>query len=129
MSREDAEGSPEDCAAVATACHHAMDAGAPPSITRPAVELPAACRAGIPQDAEAVADFVGVGGSAKDGVGLPRRAGEHHVVGYGENVDNPTIDVISAEINFIGDLVGPHDDLCGPMVLAARGRVCPHTAK
>jgi len=53
---------------------------------------------------------------------MPRRAGEHHVVGYGENSDNPTIDIISAEINFIGDLVGPSDDPCGLMVLAARGR-------
>ncbi|MFD5666170.1 NAD(P)-dependent alcohol dehydrogenase [Streptomyces anthocyanicus] len=79
--------------------------------------------------AEAVIDFVGEGGSTGDGIGMLRRAGDYHVVGYGENIDVPTIDVISAEINFIGNLVGSYNDLCELMVLAARGRVRLHTAK
>ncbi|MFJ3700283.1 MULTISPECIES: NAD(P)-dependent alcohol dehydrogenase [Streptomyces] len=78
--------------------------------------------------AETVIDFVGEGGSTKDGVGMLRRAGDYHVVGYGENIDVPTIDVISAEINFIGNLVGSYGDLCELMVLAAQGRVRLHTA-
>ncbi|GAA3707827.1 NAD(P)-dependent alcohol dehydrogenase [Streptomyces tremellae] len=81
------------------------------------------------QGAEAVIDFVGEGGSTRDGVGMLRRAGDYHVVGYGENLDIPTIDVISAEINFIGNLVGSYNDLCELMVLAAQGRVRLHTAK
>jgi NAD+-dependent secondary alcohol dehydrogenase Adh1 len=81
------------------------------------------------QGAEAVIDFVGEGGSTKDGVGMLRRAGDYHVVGYGENIDVPTIDIISAEINFIGNLVGSYNDLCELMVLAAQGRVRLHTAK
>lgn len=79
--------------------------------------------------AEAVIDFVGEGGSTRDGVGMLRRAGDYHVVGYGENIDVPTIDIISAEINFIGNLVGSYNDLCELMVLAARGRVRLHTVK
>jgi NAD+-dependent secondary alcohol dehydrogenase Adh1 len=79
--------------------------------------------------AEAVIDFVGEGGATQDGVGMLRRAGDYHVVGYGENIDVPTIDIISAEINFIGNLVGSYNDLCELMVLAARGRVRLHTAK
>lgn len=79
--------------------------------------------------AEAVIDFVGEGGSTGDGIGMLRRAYDYHVVGYGENIDVPTIDVISAEINFIGNLVGSYNDLCELMVLAARGRVRLHTAK
>ena len=79
--------------------------------------------------AEAVIDFVGEGGSTGYGIGMLRRAGDYHVVGYGENIDVPTIDVISAEINFIGNLVGSYNDLCELMVLAARGRVRLHTAK
>ncbi|RBM07236.1 NAD(P)-dependent alcohol dehydrogenase [Streptomyces sp. PT12] len=79
------------------------------------------------QGAEAVIDFVGEGGATRDGVGMLRRAGEYHVVGYGENIDVPTIDIISAEINFIGNLVGSYNDLCELMVLAARGRVRLHT--
>ncbi|MFE4691943.1 NAD(P)-dependent alcohol dehydrogenase [Streptomyces sp. NPDC056749] len=78
--------------------------------------------------AETVIDFVGEGGSTKDGVGMLRRAGDYHVVGYGENIDVPAIDVISAEINFIGNLVGSYGDLCELMVLAAQGRVRLHTA-
>ncbi|MEU9350730.1 NAD(P)-dependent alcohol dehydrogenase [Streptomyces griseoloalbus] len=81
------------------------------------------------QGAEAVIDFVGEGGSTRDGVGMLRRAGDYHVVGYGENIDVPTIDIISAEINFIGNLVGSYNDLCELMVLAAQGRVRLHTAK
>ncbi|MFD8540435.1 NAD(P)-dependent alcohol dehydrogenase [Streptomyces rubrogriseus] len=79
--------------------------------------------------AEAVIDFVGEGGSTGDGIGMLGQAGDYHVVGYGENIDVPTIDVISAEINFIGNLVGSYNDLCELMVLAARGRVRLHTAK
>src|SRR5688500_16573272 len=81
--------------------------------------------------AEAVIDFVGVGvgegGATRDGVAVPRRAGDHHVVGYGENIDVPTIDIISAEIDLIGNLVGSCNDLCELMVLAAQGEVAPHT--
>jgi NAD+-dependent secondary alcohol dehydrogenase Adh1 len=79
--------------------------------------------------AETVVDFVGEGGATRDGVGMLRRAGDYHVVGYGENIDVPTIDVISTEINFIGNLVGSYNDLCELMVLAAQGRVRLHTSK
>ncbi|WP_153036999.1 NAD(P)-dependent alcohol dehydrogenase [Amycolatopsis sp. YIM 10] len=79
--------------------------------------------------AEVVLDFVGEGGATKDGARMLRRAGDYHVVGYGENIDIPTIDVISTEINFIGNLVGSYTDLCELMALAAQGRVRLHTAK
>ena len=79
--------------------------------------------------AEVVIDFVGEGGATKDGVAMLRAAGDYHVVGYGENIDVPTIDVISAEINFIGNLVGSYTDLCELMVLAAQDKVRLHTTK
>ncbi|WP_433870343.1 NAD(P)-dependent alcohol dehydrogenase [Saccharopolyspora sp. CA-218241] len=79
--------------------------------------------------AEVVLDFVGEGGATRDGIGMLRRAGDYHVVGYGENLDVPTIDVISAEINFIGNLVGSYTDLCELMSLAARGAVRLHTSE
>ena len=49
--------------------------------------------------------------------------------GYGENLDIPTIDIISTEINFIGNLVGSYNDLEELMILAAQGKVKLHTAK
>ncbi|MFD4638992.1 NAD(P)-dependent alcohol dehydrogenase [Lentzea sp. NPDC058436] len=79
--------------------------------------------------AETVIDFVGEGGATKDGVAMLRRAGDYHVVGYGENIDVPTIDIISTEINLIGNLVGSYNDLCELMVLAAQGKVTLHTQK
>jgi NAD+-dependent secondary alcohol dehydrogenase Adh1 len=79
--------------------------------------------------AEAVLDFVGEGGATKEGVAMLRRAGNYFVVGYGENIDVPTIDVISSEINFIGNLVGTYNDLQELMILAAQGKVLLHTSK
>jgi NAD+-dependent secondary alcohol dehydrogenase Adh1 len=79
--------------------------------------------------AEVVVDFVGEGGSTSEGLAMTRRAGDYHVVGYGENLDVPTIDLISAEKNVIGNLVGSYNDLCDLMGLAARGAVTLHTVK
>ncbi|MCD2113467.1 NAD(P)-dependent alcohol dehydrogenase [Rhodococcus rhodochrous] len=79
--------------------------------------------------AEAVVDFVGEGGATKEGVAMLRRAGNYYVVGYGENIDVPTIDIVSTEINFIGNLVGSYNDLQDLMVLAAQGKVTLHTTK
>lgn len=58
-----------------------------------------------------------------------RRAGNYYVVGYGENLNIPTIDIISTEINFVGNLVGSYNDLAELMVLAAQGKVKLHTSK
>ncbi|MAU84699.1 MAG: alcohol dehydrogenase [Gordonia sp.] len=79
--------------------------------------------------AEAVLDFVGEGGATAEGIAMLRRAGNYFVVGYGENIDVPTIDVISTEINFIGNLVGSYNDLTELMTLAAQGKVTLHTTK
>ncbi len=78
--------------------------------------------------AEAVVDFVGEGGATAEGTAMLRRAGSYYVVGYGENINVPTIDVISTEINFIGNLVGSYNDLQELMVLAAQGKVSLHTS-
>jgi NAD+-dependent secondary alcohol dehydrogenase Adh1 len=77
--------------------------------------------------AEAVIDFVAEGGSTSTGIRMLRRAGNYYVVGYGENLSIPTIDIISTEINFIGNLVGSYNDLAELMVLAAQGKVVLHT--
>jgi NAD+-dependent secondary alcohol dehydrogenase Adh1 len=79
------------------------------------------------QGAEAVIDFVGEHGSTHDGVAMLRDAGSFFVVGYGENIDVPTIDIISREISFIGNLVGSYNDLDDLMTLTAQGKVSMHT--
>jgi NAD+-dependent secondary alcohol dehydrogenase Adh1 len=79
------------------------------------------------QGAEAIIDFVGEGGAVEDAVAMLRRSGNYYIVGYGGHLRVPTIDVISTEINFIGNLVGTYNDLVELMTLAAQGRVKLHT--
>ena len=78
--------------------------------------------------AEAVIDFVGEKGAIEDGVAMLRNAGSYYVIGYGENINVPTIDIISREINFVGNLVGSYNDLDELMTLTAQGRVSLHTS-
>ena len=72
--------------------------------------------------AEAIIDFVGERGAIEDGIAMVRDGGFYYVIGYGENIDIPTIDVISREISFMGDLVGTYVDLQDLMTLAAKAR-------
>lgn len=77
--------------------------------------------------AEVVLDFVGEGGAIEDGVAMLRRAGSYFVIGYGGMLNVPLIDIISTEINFVGNLVGTYNDLAELMTLAASGSVTLHT--
>jgi NAD+-dependent secondary alcohol dehydrogenase Adh1 len=79
------------------------------------------------QGVEAVIDFVGEQGAQQEAVAMLRQAGSHYVVGYGGNLNVPTIDIISNEINFIGNLVGSYNDLAELMTLTAQGKVQLHT--
>src|SRR3954463_16495211 len=72
--------------------------------------------------AEAIIDFVGEKGAVEDGVAMIQDAGFYYVIGYGQNIDIPTIDVISREISFIGNLVGTYVDLQDLMTLTRRAR-------
>jgi NAD+-dependent secondary alcohol dehydrogenase Adh1 len=78
--------------------------------------------------AQAIIDFVGEKGAVEDGVAMLEDAGFYYVIGYGQNIDIPTIDVISREISFIGCLVGTYVDLQDLMTLTAQGKVTLHTS-
>ncbi len=78
--------------------------------------------------AEAVVDFVGEGGALEDSVAMLREGGTHYVIGYGGVLNVPAIDIISAEINFVGNLVGTYNDLTELMTLAEEGKVSLHTS-
>jgi NAD+-dependent secondary alcohol dehydrogenase Adh1 len=79
------------------------------------------------EGAHIVFDFVGEKGTEAEGVSMLRRAGSYFVIGYGGTVQVPTLDIISSEINVIGNLVGSHNDLADLMTLAAQGKVRLHT--
>lgn len=78
--------------------------------------------------AEAIIDFVGEQGAERDGVAMLKQAGTYYVIGYGGSINVPTIDIISSEINFVGNLVGTYNDLAELMTLTAQGRVTLHTS-
>jgi NAD+-dependent secondary alcohol dehydrogenase Adh1 len=78
--------------------------------------------------AEAIIDFVGEKGAIEDGVAMLQDGGFYYVIGYGENINVPTIDIISREISFIGNLVGTYADLEELMTLTAQGQVSLHTS-
>ena len=79
--------------------------------------------------AEAIIDFVGEKFcDLEDGIEMVQDGGFYYVIGYGENLDIPTIDVISREISFIGNLVGTYTDLAELMTLTAQGKVSLHTS-
>ena len=78
--------------------------------------------------ADVLFDYVGEGGAELLATSLIRNRGYHYVIGYGGAVNIPTIDIISREINVIGNLVGTHTELVELMTLTAQGRVTLHTA-
>jgi NAD+-dependent secondary alcohol dehydrogenase Adh1 len=54
---------------------------------------------------------------------MTRAGGNYHIVGYGENIVVPALDLITGEKNIIGNLVGTWADLNELMSLADRGLV------
>ena len=77
--------------------------------------------------ADVVIDFVGERGATRLGVAMLRNAGTYFVIGYGENIDIPTIDMIASEISVVGNLVGTYNDLAELMTLTSQGKVQLHT--
>jgi NAD+-dependent secondary alcohol dehydrogenase Adh1 len=80
------------------------------------------------QGAEAILDFVGEGSAITDGVRMLQRAGSYYMIGYGGQLVIPTGQIISTEINFVGNLVGKYNDLVELMTLTSQGKVTLHTA-
>src|SRR5213595_860228 len=78
--------------------------------------------------AEVILDFVGEKGAVEDGIAMIQDGGFYYVIGYGQNLVVPTIDIISREISFIGNLVGTYADLEELMTLTAQGKVQLHTS-
>lgn len=75
------------------------------------------------QGAEAVIDFVGESGTTSLGLSMTRDMGSYFIVGYGENINIPAVDLIISERNIIPSLVGTWAELTELMALADRGLV------
>jgi NAD+-dependent secondary alcohol dehydrogenase Adh1 len=79
--------------------------------------------------ADVVLDFVAEQGAEHDGWAMTRPAGSYFVIGYGGQVEIPTLDFVAGEKNVIGNIVGTYTDLAELMVLAQAGKVTLHTAR
>ncbi len=77
--------------------------------------------------AEAVIDFVGEFGVIDYAKKMVRGHGSYFVVGYGDDLQIPAIQVIFNEISFVGCLVGTYVELVELVTLARQGLVTLHT--
>ena len=77
--------------------------------------------------AHVVFDFVGEHGTEALGLNALRNRGSYYTIGYGGAVNIDTIEIISREINIVGNLVGTYLDLVELMTLTAQGQVTLHT--
>ncbi len=77
--------------------------------------------------ANVVLDFVAEQGAEADGFAMTAPAGSYFVIGYGGQLQVPTLDIISTERNIIGNIVGTYNELAELMALAQAGKVTLHT--
>jgi len=73
--------------------------------------------------AEVVIDFVGEKGTTSLGLAMTRALGTYYIVGYGENINIPAVDLIITEKSIVPSLVGTWAELTELMALADRGLV------
>jgi NAD+-dependent secondary alcohol dehydrogenase Adh1 len=77
--------------------------------------------------AHVVLDFVAEQGAEQDGFAMTAPAGSYFVIGYGGQLQIPTLDIISTERNIVGNIVGTYNELAELMALAQAGKVTLHT--
>ena len=75
------------------------------------------------EGAEVVIDFVGEKGTTSLGLAMTRALGTYYIVGYGENINVPAVDLIITEKSIVPSLVGTWAELTELMALADRGLV------
>lgn len=97
--------------------HHVLDGG--PNAVEELKEL-------THGGAHAVIDFVGELGAEQESWQMLRQGGTHYVVGYGGQVQVPTVHMVIQEIAIAGSLVGNYMELVELMELNAEGRVKLH---
>ncbi|HSO29597.1 MAG TPA: NAD(P)-dependent alcohol dehydrogenase [Candidatus Sulfomarinibacteraceae bacterium] len=75
------------------------------------------------EGAEVVIDFVGERGTTSLGLSMTRAMGDYYIVGYGENINIPAVDLIISERSIKASLVGTWAELNELMSLADHGLV------
>lgn len=70
-----------------------------------------------------VFDFVGEHGTPRAAVEMLAKGGTYSVVGYGGQLEVPTLDFVNREISVVGNLVGTYNELAELMELNRQGLV------
>lgn len=73
--------------------------------------------------AEAVLDFVGEEQTPAQGLQLTATGGYYFVIGYGGNIEVPTMEMIATEKNIVGNIGGTSRELQELVALAGAGKV------
>ena len=76
-----------------------------------------------------VLDFVGSDETTALGPEICALGGEHHVVGYGGHVHEPSQAFVAGEFSYVGTLVGQYTELQELVALVERGAVDLHTSR
>jgi NAD+-dependent secondary alcohol dehydrogenase Adh1 len=79
--------------------------------------------------AQQVLDFVGADETTGLGPDIAALGGEHHVIGYGGHVHEPSQAFVAGEFTFRGTLVGQYSELQELVALVERGDVALHTSQ
>ncbi len=106
-----------------TALDHAMPLGGDEGVLIDGNEVERIMELTNGKGAEAVIDFVGEKGSTSMGLNMTGGCGYYYIVGYGEEIKILAVDVIIAEKNIVGNLVGTWSELYELMELANKGLV------
>ncbi len=100
--------------------HHVLDSG--PDVVEQVKDLTSG-------GAHVVIDFVGEKGAEQLCWQMLRQGGTHFIVGYGGQIEVPTVHMIINEISIAGSLVGNYIELVELMELNAEGRVKLHAQR
>jgi D-arabinose 1-dehydrogenase-like Zn-dependent alcohol dehydrogenase len=73
--------------------------------------------------AEVILDFVGEHGTPDAAMKMLHRGGTYSIIGYGGSLTVRTVDMVLAEPNILGNIVGTYNDLAELMELNHQGKV------
>jgi len=76
-----------------------------------------------------VLDFVGADATTSLGPDLLAGRGDHHVIGYGGHVHEPSQTLVNGEVSFRGTLVGTYTELQELVALVEQGEMDLHTSE
>ncbi len=79
--------------------------------------------------AQQIIDFVGADVTTAMGPQIAAGGGDHHIVGYGGHIHEPSQTLVNGEFGFRGTLVGKYTELQELMALVDRGDVDLHTSR